>query len=560
MLFSRIYNWIKYKSLSPSILFTNRIFVERDSKHRRVTSNIGLTYRNSKWSSYARTNVNLHKKEVFLWIKFLLLLSLVAVLLSLSKYYGYGSLFTPLTTLVWFLCDADLYLKAAFIASTLSSLQVATSLLQSYLFTTIYGKNWYTNTSSRGNASYSIAKSPLPKSLHRPLLRYYASCDGSSDQFNKLFRPGDINSLELDTLLLYRNLFRVVYFLKASAITLSETKVASISITNPHTTVLNKVLGLFTAKQFNKKTLGLLQLDYLIFTSPTSATNSWFKECSRWSLCSINREISSCGTGIAASNGLIYDASSSYPKINTLVALYPELYSIQTSIDNQLSSIRTQRWLYKYNILHRSALKHASFLTTTKKLLGSGFVTETLTSRNVWASSTLLTSTQSVAKLKPLYSAVYGNFQNLTPNNYGSLFTQPTDLNYPFIDSLNFYETSYYWFIQRSYLFNTLSSNTVELITPRRDMNTGSSSIPTNQFANSLVRLENFNATRYGILNSQLGKQPLNLTLDYSNNRVLVKHRSEQIQNMLRTRSVNTVPYYSPTHLTKLSLPVYDSK
>lgn len=91
-------------------------------------------------------------------------------------------------------------------------------------------------------------------------------------------------------------------------------------------------------------------------------------------------------------------------------------------------------------------------------------------------------------------------------------------------------------------------------------MNTGSSSIPTNQFANSLVRLENFNATRYGILNSQLGKQPLNLTLDYSNNRVLVKHRSEQIQNMLRTRSVNTVPYYSPTHLTKLSLPVYDSK
>jgi hypothetical protein len=49
MLFQRLYNWIKYKTLPSSFLFKNRLFIERDSKHRRVLSNFGLSFRNSKW-------------------------------------------------------------------------------------------------------------------------------------------------------------------------------------------------------------------------------------------------------------------------------------------------------------------------------------------------------------------------------------------------------------------------------------------------------------------------------------------------------------------------------
>ena len=59
MLFNYYFNWIKYKTLPPSLLYRNRLFVERDSKHRRVMVNLGVTFRNSKWSSYGRKNVSL---------------------------------------------------------------------------------------------------------------------------------------------------------------------------------------------------------------------------------------------------------------------------------------------------------------------------------------------------------------------------------------------------------------------------------------------------------------------------------------------------------------------
>ena len=59
-MFKRLYNWLKLKTLPSSILFKNRLFVERDSKHRRIMSNFGLTFRNSKWSEYAIKKITDH--------------------------------------------------------------------------------------------------------------------------------------------------------------------------------------------------------------------------------------------------------------------------------------------------------------------------------------------------------------------------------------------------------------------------------------------------------------------------------------------------------------------
>nr|APW82371.1 CcmFII [Urostyla grandis] len=52
MLFKHFYTWIKFKTLPPSFLFKNRLFVERDSKRTRVFNNVGLTFRNERWTNW----------------------------------------------------------------------------------------------------------------------------------------------------------------------------------------------------------------------------------------------------------------------------------------------------------------------------------------------------------------------------------------------------------------------------------------------------------------------------------------------------------------------------
>jgi hypothetical protein len=65
-MFKILYNWLKFKTLPPSILFTNRLYLERESKTRKITTNLGLTFRNSKWSEYLRTDINPNLKSLWL--------------------------------------------------------------------------------------------------------------------------------------------------------------------------------------------------------------------------------------------------------------------------------------------------------------------------------------------------------------------------------------------------------------------------------------------------------------------------------------------------------------
>ena len=57
MLLQRLYNWIKYKSLPTSFLFKNRLFIERNTKHRRIYSIFGALMRNSKWGNFELSNI-----------------------------------------------------------------------------------------------------------------------------------------------------------------------------------------------------------------------------------------------------------------------------------------------------------------------------------------------------------------------------------------------------------------------------------------------------------------------------------------------------------------------
>lgn len=85
MPFKHFYTWIKYKTLPPSFLFKNRLFVERDSKRTRIFNNIGLTFRNERWTNWDATHFD------WKWIDLFILM---------SRYIG-GFLFALFIWVFW---------------------------------------------------------------------------------------------------------------------------------------------------------------------------------------------------------------------------------------------------------------------------------------------------------------------------------------------------------------------------------------------------------------------------------------------------------------------------
>ena len=77
MLFSKIYNWIKYKTLPSSFLFKNRLYVERDSKHRKILFALGTTFRNSKWRNFTKINIKNTRFVNFISYKWCLILTIL---------------------------------------------------------------------------------------------------------------------------------------------------------------------------------------------------------------------------------------------------------------------------------------------------------------------------------------------------------------------------------------------------------------------------------------------------------------------------------------------------
>ena len=125
---------------------------------------------------------------------------------------------------------------------------------------------------------------------------------------------------------------------------------------------------------------------------------------------------------------------------------------------NQSKILKSNKFLYNYNILHRNSLKNSHKLTMTKSLITSGFYNDSLTNHNMWASGFLAnkSSANQIVKseLQVLYKDLYNDmfFTNFLNQNSLNLFK--TQLNL-----LSFYETSYFWYLKKFYNFNTFKKN-----------------------------------------------------------------------------------------------------
>ena len=556
MLFSRVYNWIKYKTLPPSVLFLNRLFVERDSKHRRVTSNLGLTFRSSKWSTYARVNVNLNSKTNYFQMtsKALLVLSLMLGLYAFSSYYNTTPLSNYGYPLVWFLFDADLYLKVVFSSSLFCTLQLLMSSLQDRLLGSFNLSNPVMSSVDQPLA----APAQLPKRLHKSVLYTWLTSNSCKEDVSNMF-DASVNTPNTGTSIeITQRLYQLSNLLSKS------------SQSNISTSALFEKLESETLSEVNRyATLGdnansAAVLDYLLLGSHNNpSTNSYFSECSHWSLDSIQRELGTSPETLKTLEGLFYATNFSYSKLNNLSISVSEMGGLRHSVEDQLSAIRWQRWLYKYNILHRASLKNTMYITSAKKLLGSGFYGSSLSTNNIWAASAMSNSSQGQNVVQNLTQAIYGDFSRVNASLNTHIAPNSGFYNSALLGSLGFYELSYHWFIQRFYQFNTLNSNRVVSLPSLKSPTTSLLFTNVHEYESSKLNLslDASNALTYGgsVLdftpNPNYAKYSVadfsnsDVYLQYSDYSTFSKQRVEVIRNLTSNSTSSSLTSYSPSQI-----------
>lgn len=557
MLFTRLFNWIKYKTLPPSVLFLNRLFVERDSKHRRVTSNLGLTFRNSKWSTYARTNINLSNRTSYfgLWFKLIALLMTVIGLVNFGNFYNLASLLSPVYTALWFVSDSDLYLKIIFSSSILCS----TQLMLSQLFTSFFSLD-PSPTESTTSPSLDL-HTQVPRRLHKPILHAWLTSDLSKKSFENLFDSSEISN---STMNVYSSLFKSSFLLAKSAeSSFALLKFLQTSGGDSSASTLNQSSSIYTS--LNSPRLNSLGLDFTLFNNSRSAPTDYFNELDEWALSSIQTEFSGGPAAQNSISGNFYIPSISHTNISTLSLSVPELTGFKNTITNQLSMIQWQRWLYKYNLLHRSVLNASSSMTLTKRLINSGFYNSSLTTRNIWSASALQANQLELNKVSSFYTSLYGDFNSINVSLNDTLTSTSAFKHSALSDSLRFYELSYHWFIQRFYLFNTLITNT---LSSKPVLNMGTSlSVQSliNHYSISALELQlsrdstasptysildqSFNTTPYTPTAPSTGLTQAATYLSYNEYLLFTKSRSESCQNILRNSSLQTNQFFEPIKL-----------
>ena len=554
MLFSRVYNWIKYKTLPPSVLFLNRLFVERDSKHRRVTSNLGLTFRSSKWSTYARVNVNLNSKTNYFQIvsKALLTSFLVLGLYAFSSYYNTSPFSNYGYPLVWFLFDADLYLKVVFSSSLFCTLQLLTSSLQNRLLDSF---SLSSLTASSVDQSLSTP-AQLPKRLHKSVLYTWLTSNSCKGDVSTMFGASESSSSRDTSIEITQRLYQLSNLLSKS----SQSNISTSALFEKLESETLSEVSRYATLSSNANSS--VVLDYLLLGSyNNSSTNSYFSECSHWSLDSIQRELGTSPESLKTLEGLFYATSFSYSKLNNLSMSLPEMGGLRHSVEDQLSAIRWQRWLYKYNILHRASLKNTMYITSAKKLLSSGFYGSSLSTNNIWAASAMGNSSQGQDVVQNLTQAIYGDFSRVNASLNTHIAPNSGFYNSALLGSLGFYELSYHWFIQRFYQFNTLNSNRVVSLPSLKSPTTPLLFTNVHQYESSKLNFSlgvsnaltyegsvlDFNLSPSSTKSAVANFSDSDVYLQYSDYSTFSKQKVEIIRNLTSNSTSSSLASYSPS-------------
>lgn len=491
MLFKRLYNWIKYKTLPTSFLFRNRLFIERDSKHRRILSNFGLSFRNSKWSNYETYNIKSQFKKNYLRFVFSMffIIFFLFFIFYFKKYYIFSYFFNTVSFLFWISIDTFDYYFTFIIWLFFISLSLFFKLIYSYFFynnffndnvnkqnfsyKSFYYFNLNPNSSLVSSNNLKISKNDLNWIMYSWLIN--SKSEKKDIILEKLFET----KINKEWWGVYHDFFIKLYKL-SYFLNLSSNSFNAFDLNFKLKKISNKfykgdylsTLNFFNNSYFlnnNSSSIFYYILNnyqnYFIFKNKKTPSLMHLNYRYNWNLYSLNYELDQYSYLIKNKTGMFFLDDFDYQKFSHYIFNYKELWSLNLYLKNQLNASKWNRWLYRYSILHRKSFRASHKITLSKKLINSGFYDSKIFNKNIWASEHLsyLNSKNNFNSLFfNYYKDLFDNQNNKNHLSYYNFFFLNNGSQKNSLSLFNFYENSYFWYLKRFYLFNTLPSNIIK--------------------------------------------------------------------------------------------------
>ena len=434
-MFIKTYNYLKLKTLPSSVLNKCRVLLERNSKYRRITSQFGSTFRNSKWTDYSLNNLTplndfisfnpflkgLNYSLLFMLFSSMILLNYPTFFLDynlpLTSYIS--TIFNPLYTLIDY--------SSLVYAIAINILLVLTSTLPFYNLTTVLFNN-------KINSNFINFEKLFNYNSDNTILAF----NNISDIYSDLDLISTFNNKSPSTNFSFENAFY-------------RTFLYDINLDRP-----------------------LLEVEPLLKINPSFYQNLKRNESNEYrSSGSYHKYLPLNTTKLDPKNlsSYFYLNDLDFKKIN-FISKTPELLNFNTNLSEQLSIINSLRWSYRYSNLHRRVINNSHKLTESKKLISSGFFDINITNENLWFSDKYARNLDSKKSRKSLSSkdlissnwkVLYNTtfFNNLSDNNLNMPLLSN---NYNNLIRLSFYESSFHFFLKRLNNFNNLLSNKVSSV------------------------------------------------------------------------------------------------
>lgn len=481
--------------LPPSINCKNRLHIERDSKTRRILSNFGLTYRNSKWADYVRSNVVFRSIRIFLrllrgFFKVFIVIGLLLLLLNTGAPNSFFSLFSHM---YWSLAEAvwaGVVFGVWFLWTLLTYVvrwvyhKIFTFVLKDFQEPTptthvdtnssgkgIEPKDLGEPKPSQGTNCYSdlwgdaplmgvdFKKTSLPK--YNSLSLFYVSLDPSEypsleyvEDSHRL-KPAQSEHLKLKTRVL-SSLFKYTHMLTlenkcwnwiTSFISwfLDKIELVMSVYSKSDTTVDHNYTAPKESEFWNQEVLNSPSLHFLN-TRKQYGLEAILNETNHWDP-EVKQQI----------RAHFYVEGRDASHLTNSQAQTIESMKLLSDINTRKSAVNWIKWAYKHNLLHSHMLKNSHKLTLTKQLLTGGYYDSTTFSNNIWAANEFNKNIDQAA-LYSSYSEFYKPSQNKTLNGAPVYNTETAPVIKGSFIKLRYFEPSFFWFVRRFYLYHPLTS------------------------------------------------------------------------------------------------------
>lgn len=465
MLFKNLYNWIKYKSLPTSYLFKNRLFIERDSKYRRIINNFGLVFRSSLWGNFELVNIKkIFKKNYMRFIMRACIFLIILFFFIYRKYFNELPVTSTFYFCVWYSIDILNYWSTFIIWLFLFTYYTISCWFLSYFLDSYFFYFYNTRDEIEDDFFEKYheerkldASTVMISDLDMRYVVYNWLCSDDEkikSKLLKVFFSSKTNKQIWKKFYLYFiKLYRTVYFFNVINYNCAlKVNIAHIYFEQKNTLIANTKFFYFNKIFYWNRNK---YLSNYYSTKKIKCTLKLFRTLHSWNLVNLNKN------SIFLSNNNIYFKNLNFNILNKKLYNFTTLFDANLIIKTNLDVLKWNRWLYKYSILHRRLLKNSNKLSNTKRVMQTGLFDKSAIKRNAWLSG----------KAKKLTKNIGGNvflarnffFLNSASNFKYNLFN---DYNKLFHNSnkflmLSFYENSFFWYNKRFYLNSSLLSNFV---------------------------------------------------------------------------------------------------